>query len=505
MSTTSAMQEQAWTAGARPDPRVRKAAIVWMVTLLTAFAAMVVLGITMRLAQGAAINLSPNTFYAVMTMHGLGMAGALFSAGIVVIWYLIAIRLRSSLAVMWVSYVLVLLGVIGLLVATLWGGFGAGWFALYPLPFVNPTWASWTIGTTIVSLMIMGVAWLAMQLEVLRAIASEYGLKRMFGWDYLGKETPAEPLPAGILIASVCATAGVLGTITGAATFMIYLFKWLVPATQFDALLLKNTMFMFGHTIVNVAMYCGLCAVYVLLPQYTRRPWKVNRLLVIAWNATLVFILFAYFHHLYMDFAQPEAIQILGQVASYGSALPATAVTIFGVGSQLYRSGIRWTLTPFSFLAAVTGWAIGGFAALLDATIAFNRVFHNTLWVPGHFHTYFLVGFVLIVFGFVHHILDSRAERMAGVGIATMLVGGYGFVLMFYLGGLHSVPRRFASYQMIPLPSVAEAGTRYALYGGLFASLFLVGAITLLLAGLVGRRRAATRAATPVPEASVGE
>lgn len=504
MSATSDPKELGWTTAARPDPRVRKAAIVWLVTLLAAFAAMVILGITMRLAQGAVINLAPNTFYALMTMHGLGMAGTLFSAGIVIVWYLVATRLRTSLPVMRVSYVLVLLGVIGLLAATLWGGFGAGWYALYPLPFVNPTWPSWTIGTTIVSLMILGLAWLAMQLEILRTIASTYGLKRMFGWEYLRGE-PSEPLPAGILIASICATAGVLGTIAGAATLMMYLFKWLVPATKFDPLLLKNTMFMFGHTVVNITMYCGLCAVYVLLPQYTRRPWKVNRLVVIAWNATLVFILFAYFHHLYMDFAQPRAVQILGQVASYGSALPATAVTIFGVGSQLYRSGIRWTLTPFSFLAAVAGWAIGGFAAVLDATIAVNHLLHNTLWVPGHFHTYFLVGFVLILFGFVHHLLDSHAERMAGVGMATMLVGGYGFVLMFYLGGLLSVPRRFATYQSIPIPSLAEAGTRYALYGGLFATLFLVGALTLFLSGVIGRRRAAAAPATPIPEASVGE
>ncbi|MCC7196339.1 MAG: cbb3-type cytochrome c oxidase subunit I [Gemmatimonadaceae bacterium] len=469
------------------DARSRRLVTIWLATMLAAFVVMVILGITMRLNQGAAIKLMPNTFYALMTMHGLGMAGGLFTAGVVLIWYLTALRFQMNHTVMWVCYVLVLIGVVGVLAATLVGHFAAGWYALYPLPFVNAAWPSWTIGTTIVSLMILGVAWLVMQMDIMRVLAAGYGLKRMFGLEYY-KGEPAEPLPPAVMITAVCATAGILGTVVGAATLIIYLFKWVTPATQFDPLLLKNTMFMFGHTIVNVAMYCGLGVMYQLMPAYTKRPWKVNRLLVISWNATLVFILFAYFHHLYMDFAQPKAIQILGQIASYGSALPATAVTIFGVGSQLYRSGIKWTLTPFAFMMSVVGWGIGGAAAVIDATIAVNRVFHNTLWVPAHFHTYFLVGFVLILFGFLHHHLNSRAERLAGTGFVTMLVGGYGFVLMFYLGGLSSVPRRYADYSAIPLPSVSQPGTHYALWGALFASLFLLGALVFFLSNGIGRR-----------------
>ena len=473
-------------------PRVRFAARVWLATLLAVFAVMVALGITMRLNQGAVIELNPQTFYAVMTMHGLGMAGTLFSTGIVLVWYVIAARCGVSLRVMWLAYALVLAGAVGLLAATLIGGFGPGWYSLYPLPFVNPVWPSWSIGTAIVSLMLLGVAWLLVQLDILRAIAARYGLARMLAWDYLRGPEPSEALPSSILIGSMCAIAGSLGTLSGAATLMMYFFKWQAPNTHFDPLLLKNTMFMFGHTIVNVTMYCGLCVVYEVLPKYTKRPWKVNRTVAFAWNATLLFVLFAYFHHLYMDFAQPTGLQYFGQVASYASAVPATAVTIFGVGSQLYRSGLRWSFTPFAFTAAVVGWIIGGAAAVMDATIMVNRVFHNTLWVPGHFHTYFLVGYVLILLGFLHYELGSRAERLAGASIAAMLAGGYGFVLMFYLGGMSSVPRRYAVYSAIPIRSVAQTGTKLAFYGAISASLFLVGALAFYVSVVLGRRRGAS-------------
>lgn len=466
----------------------------WLVTMVAIMVLMVVLGITMRLAQGAVISLSPPAFYATMTMHGLGMAGALFSAGIVMVWWVTSQYARPSRGAMWVAYVLFVAGAGALLIATLIGKFAAGWYALYPLPFVNATWPRWATSATIVALMTMGVAWLIAQLDILRALAAEYGLTRMFAWDRFGDDA-REPAPAGVLIASVCAVAGVLGTIVGAATLMIYLFKWFAPATAFDPLLLKNGMFMFGHTIVNVAMYCGICAVYVVMPTFTGRPWKVTRTVAVAWNATLLFILFAYFHHLYMDFAQPLGLQFVGQFASYASAVPATAVTVFGLGAQLHRSGIRWSFVPAAFTLAILGWVFGGITAVVDSTIAVNEVFHNTLWVPGHFHTYFLVGYVLILLGFLYWFVRSRAERLARTGLVTMTVGGYAFVLMFLLAGLSSVPRRFDSYRAIPYPELVTQATNLAVWGAVAGSVFLVGVLLYFVSLVVGRGTARIPAA----------
>lgn len=470
-----------------PERRDRVIAMTWLVTTLAIFALMVGLGITMRLAQAGQITLQPQTFYALMTMHGLGMAGTLFSAGIAILWLRLTRICRPSRAVMQLGYVLFTLGAVGLVAATLVGGFGPGWYALYPLPFVNAVWPSWSTGLAIGSLMLMGVAWLLVQLDILRAMAARYGVRRLLAWDHLRKEQPKEPLPALVLIASMCTIAGALAAVTGAATLMMYIFKWQAPTTDLDPLLLKNMMFMFGHTIVNVTMYAGIGVIYDVMPGYTKRPWKVNRLTAIAWNATLFFVLFAYFHHLYMDFAQPTGLHYFGQVASYASAVPATAVTVFGLGSQIYRSGIRWSFTPLAFSAGIVGWVIGGVAAVLDSTIAFNRVFHNTLWVPGHFHTYFVVGYVLILLGFMHHALRSRAERWAGIGLTAMVVGGYAFVLMFYLGGLGSVPRRYASYASIAAGDIAERGASLALYGAIAAVVFLLGALVFYASLLRGR------------------
>ncbi len=473
---------------ARSDEQaVRSTTLLWFVTVLAVFVIMITFGITMRLAQGQALDVALPVFYALMTMHGLGMVGATFSAGLAMIWFITASYAKPSVGLMRFALVLFIAGAVGLLAATLIGRFGAGWYALYPLPFHNPIWPQWSIGVAIVSLMLLGVSWLLCQLDILRALAVRYGVSKLLGWQYFSAAKPLEELPAPVLIVVMCTVAGTLGTLSGAATFAIYLFKWFAPQASFDALLLKNTMFLFGHIIVNLAMYCGIAAVYEFLPSYTKRSWGLNKITVLAWNATFIFILGAYFHHLYADFAQPTALQYAGQILSYSSAVPATAVTVFGVGSQVFGSGLRWTFTPLAFFLGILGWVIGGIAAVVDSTIAINQIFHNTLWVPGHFHTYFLVGFVFIMLGFVHRFAASGAERLATGSLWAMVVGGYSFVLMFYLGGLSAVPRRYASYQALSFGSIGGTGAHLALAGAIFAAVFLLGIVGFYVSLVRGR------------------
>jgi len=469
------------------EPAVRKITLLWFVVVLAVFVVMITFGITMRLEQSQTLDVGAPMFYALMTMHGLGMVGATFSAGLAMVWFITARYAKPSVGLMWFAWVLFVAGAVGLLAATLIGRFGAGWYALYPLPFHNPTWPQWSIGVAVISLMLLGVSWLVCQLDILRALAGRYGISKLLGWQYFGAEKPKEELPASVLIIVICVITGILATLVGAATFVIYLFKWLAPQANFDALLLKNTMFLFGHVITNLAMYCGIAAVYEFLPSYTKRSWSLNKLTVLAWNTTLFFILGAYFHHLYADFVQPTPLQYAGQILSYLSAIPATAVTVFGVGSQVFGSGLRWTFTPLAFFLGVLGWVIGGAAAVVDSTIMINQIFHNTLWVPGHFHTYFLVGVVFIMLGFVHRFVASDSERLATGSLWAMVVGGYGFVLMFYLGGLNSVPRRYLNYQALSFGSIAETGAHLALGGAIFATLFLLGVIGFYVSLAKGR------------------
>ena len=119
-----------------------------------------------------------------------------------------------------------------------------------------------------------------------------------------------------------------------------------------------------------------------------------------------------------------------------------------------------------------------------------NFAFHNTMWVPAHFHTYFLVGYFLMLWGFFYEFSGSARERLAKTGLWLLVAGSYGFLFMFYLGGALGVPRRFAAYSSIPLNSLATTSERTALIASAFIVLFVIGLLVVfgvIYGGLANR------------------
>ena len=459
----------------------RRLAVTWGITFLILFPLLAILGLIMRLGQDEMIKLSLTNFYAFMTLHGLGMAGLLFSMAFAAIWYLIGTRYaRLNIRVGYFVFFSILIGMTGLTAGTLIGKFGPGWYMLYPLPFRDPTWVSWSIEVSIISLIVLCIAWLTGIFHLLYALSKEYGgLTKLLGWQYIRKVEERKDLPTIVLITTVSLVSAIPGFLVGITMMFLYLFQSFETVLSFDPLLLKNMTFFFGHTLSNVTLYCSVGWVYALLPEFTGREWKTNKLLVYSWNATFFLILFTYLHHLYMDFAQPLSMQYAGQIASYLSAIPATAITIFGVIVQLYHSKIKWGITPLMFLLGMAGWAIGGFAILVDSTIAINKILHNTLWAPAYFHTYTLMGIVLFIFAFLFYLFPTKnkhqEDKVAKTGFWIFVSGGYGFLLMFYLGGLKSIPRSYARYTGMSINEMHTTAVYLAQLSVLFIVLLLIG------------------------------
>lgn len=377
--------------------------------------------------------------------------------------------------------------------------FGTGWYFLYPSPLMSQgIWQPWATLVFFIGLAILGVCWTVWTLDILRSIAQRYSLWAALGLNYVfGK--PGPEVPPLVLMVTVSLIVGVAGLV--AAVIVIALFAARALGVNVDALLMKNLTFFFGHILVNITMYLGVAMVYELLPSYAGRPWKTNRVVAIAWDAVLFLILFAYFHHLYMDFAQPVWVQKFGQICSYGLAVPAGVVSVFGTLALVYAARMRWTFASMLMFLGIMGWDVGGIAAVIDSTVEVNFHFHNTLWVPAHFHTYYLMGVVLIILGFIDH----AGKEISGVEevpwrsrltVALLLIGGYGFLSMFYWAGAHSVPRRYAIY-----PLEIARGTTYARIAVGFISVLLLGILFYLwetgkrcLKALFAWRRAADSA-----------
>jgi cytochrome c oxidase subunit 1 len=272
---------------------------------------------------------------------------------------------------------------------------------------------------------------------------------------------------------------GTVGLTIGTALIV----HWIEPSVAVDPLWAKNLTYLFGHSFANLTMYMAVAGVYVGLPLCTKREYHTSPQLAIAWWATLLFVIIAYFHHLYMDFVQMQWMQFVGEIASYLAAIPVVVVTVYGGVLLVHRSGLRWSLGSMFLYAGMIGWVVGGVGAVLDATIPANFDLHNTLWVPAHFHTYLLEGVFLFTIGWVFVNLEQRAGTassllmrwLAGAGIFG---GGGAFLLAFFLAGAAGVPRRYA-VEPAPGPFLASLGTAGALLFALGFAICVAEAIRL--------------------------
>ncbi|HXH96860.1 MAG TPA: cbb3-type cytochrome c oxidase subunit I, partial [Gaiellaceae bacterium] len=478
------------TAESVPQLRVaeRRVGLLFGGTGIAVFGVMGLFGLTMRLTQATVLGVSPAWFYRLMTVHGAGMLTGALLAMMGALWFVLReiVPLRTGRALS--SFALILVGAVAVIVAVLVGGFAAGWTFLSPLPFYPAgQWATWATALFLVGLLLVGVGFFVFCADVLATTTTTYGgLARTLGISYLAGRDDAPPPPQAIA-AVVVSIDGLLASGVGATIVLALLGRTYDTGVALDPLWAKNLTYFFGHETANLIMYLAAGAVYVLVPRYAGRPWKTTKPVAAAWLATLVLLVSAYSHHLYMDFVQPQWAEIVSTISSSLAALPVTVVTVYTGAMLVWGSRYRWTLSSTFLYLGFAGWAIGGSGAVIDSVIPLNFRFHNTDWVVAHFHTYLLMTVIFWAFAFVAHILERAAERPArplatALSAGGMLLGGYGLTGTWFVAGALGVPRRYA---------IQPPGTSgYSLAGSIFAMVFALGFLVLLFE-LVSLARAA--------------
>ena len=496
------------------DPRIsgRQRNIGWLFggTGLLLFTLMALIGVAMRFTQAGTLEISPEWFYRLMTLHAAGMLAGTLLSMLGGLWYVVRSAvpdLNYGRAI--ASYLSIMVGVVLVLVAVLIGGFAAGWTFLFPLPFnAAGMWSTWATVVFLIGMSLVGVGFLLYCIDTLKACTERFhGLSGTLGITWL-LDRKTEPPPPQVIAATAVSIQGIIASAVG-MTIMLALLDHAIDGTvALDPLWAKNLTYFFGHTLANLLIYLGAGIIYVLLPLYSGRQWKTTMPIVIGWLATITFVLTAYFHHLYMDFAQVPAFQLIGLVASSAAALPVAVVTIYTGLMLVWGSRYRWTLTSVLLYLGFAGWTIGGIGAVIDSLIPVNVHFHNTLWVPAHFHNYLLMGVSLWSMALISYLLERASGRTATRWVSifapvTMVIGGYGLMYAWYISGALGVPRRWAVH-----PEGAEV---WSLIGSLFAVLFLIGFFVMVFEfvrmgreawGRRGAKSASRSAETPQPTRS---
>lgn len=409
-------------------------------------------GVIMLLNQGNVIEISPQLFYKIMTVHGTGMVGIAALGGSAIMWYFLSKYIYINHKIYFANLILSLIGVVMILTAIFVFNFSDGWTFLYPLP----SFSAKIYGTTgallfLFGLLILGLGYLIMYFYLAARLIKEYGgLGKSLGWDYIFRGKKGYGPPAAVVATTMVIIANSTGILAGATALVESILNILNPNFTFDPMLAKHLTYAFGHIFANCTIYMAVIAVYEILSEYTGRPWKSNNAFLIAWNFSTLFTLMIYTHHLLMDFAVPRWMLIIGQVFSYANGLPVMVVTAYGALMIVYRSAVKWDFTSSMMFLAMFGWVAGAVPAIIDATIVVNHVMHNTKWVPGHFHTYMGMGVVAMIFGFMFYFNKTEgAQKQTGLdkfAISIYFFFFTGIAGSFLYAGKISAPRRWAEH-----------------------------------------------------------
>lgn len=426
---------------------------LYMITSVVAILLFMLLGLTMRLSEARWISVPSVLFYEFLSMHGTGMVGITTLATTAVMWFFLRKYVTLHLWVFITNYVLFLAGALCIASAIFIGGYGALWTFLYPLPAQSMgLWSTGAAALYLCGYILIGFGALLFYLDAAAGLVRGYGsLGRAMGWQWLFGGTVDPNHPKAVIASGGVIIANSLGIIAGEVVLFMTLVNLLYPDIVLDALLAKNLIYWFGHMVANATIYMGVIAVYELLPRYTGKPYVMSRPFIWAWLVTALYVIVVFPHHLFMDFAQPRWIAVVGQIASWIGGFPVFVITVYGALVNLYRSEIRWSMPSMLLVLAMFGWAAGVVPAIMDGTIRVNAVMHNTLWVPGHFHFYMLIGMLPMVLALIYHEIGRRQQAPVKspadrLGFPLFFVGALIFALAFLYGGQSGVARRMAEH-----------------------------------------------------------
>lgn len=385
------------------------------------------------------------SYYQGLTLHGVLNAlvfTQFFTSGWLLYLPLRALDVRPNLTFAWVTYGLMLAGLLTAAVPLL-GNNATVLYTFYPPMEASPVFYIGAAVMVAASLLVAGqviVAWI--------------------GWK---RAHPGHVTPVVAYMSVATWLMWVIAALGLVAEVVFLLIPWSLGLTAgVDPLLARTLFWWTGHPIVYFWLLPAYVSWYAFLPRQAGGRLASEGLTRLAFALFLVFSVPVGLHHQYADPNISTAWKTIHMFLTFLVAVPSL-LTAFSVAAALedaaHARGGRGVLGWIRFLnwrdASMTGQVLamvsfifGGAGGIVNASYAFAPIVHNTAWIPGHFHitvgTATTLSFMAITFWLVPHLTGKRlhSPRLALPSVWLWFTGMMLFAVGMHWQGLAAVPRR---------------------------------------------------------------
>lgn len=409
-------------------------------------------------------KLSPEFYYALVTMHGTIIVFFVLTAGLsgtfsnLLIPFQIGARDMASPFLNMLSYwFFFLAGVVmfySLFLST--GPFSGGWVAYPPLSALPQASAGSGTGMTLwlVSLTLFVVSVLLGGINYITTILN-LRTKGMSMWR----------LPLPIWAFFVTAILGLLSFPVLASGFFMLIFDRSLGTSFYlsdifiggqaldrvggSPILFQHLFWFLGHPEVYIIILPAMGIVSEVLSVHSRKPIFGYRAMVYSILAIgfLSFIVWA--HHMFMAGVNPF-ISNFFVVFTLIIAVPS-AVKVFNWITTLYGGSIRFNTASLFGIGFVSMFISGGLTGIFLGNSAIDIQMHDTYFVVAHFHIVMGVAAFFGMFAGVYHWYPKMYQRFMNETLGkihfwgTLILAYAIFWPMHYLG-MAGVPRRYYSF-----------------------------------------------------------
>lgn len=226
------------------------------------------------------------------------------------------------------------------------------------------------------------------------------------------------------------------------------------------------------HAVVYMAWLPAVAAMYLLIPTIANKPLYSDKMARVSAVLYLIFSNNVPIHHLYMV-DLPIGIKVLTEILTYGVVLPSL-MTFLNLWATAKGAKVSWNILTAFTVMSFTGSIFSGVTGIANATITFDSVIHETMWVVGHFHGFILLSIVPAGFAVLYIMLPMMtgkswySTKLMWIHFYGYLIGASMVVIGFDELGLTGLIRKAEVY---PLTSTFISGELIATAGAIIADL----------------------------------